>query len=171
MGQPSSSQVKPFVITHELDAPRDLAFKVWTEAEHLKHWMSPKGFAMTKCENDLRPGGTFHYCLGSPDGKEMWGKWTYREIVPPERIVLVNSFSDENKGLTRHPFSASWPLEMLTTSTLTENNRRTSVRLEWIPLNPTDEERATFDGAHDGMKMGWGGTFEHLDAYIATLTK
>ena len=55
-----------------------------------------------------------------PDGKEMWGKWTYREIAPPERIVLVNSFSDENGGLTRHPFSASWPLQMLTTSTLTE---------------------------------------------------
>jgi uncharacterized protein YndB with AHSA1/START domain len=171
MGQPTSSQVKPFVITHELDAPRDLAFKVWTEAEHLKHWMSPKGFVMTKCENDLRPGGTFHYCLRSPDGKEMWGKWTYREIVPPERIVLVNSFSDEKGGLTRHPMSASWPLEMLTTSTLTENNGRTSVRLEWIPLNPTEEERATFDGAQEGMKMGWGGTFEHLDAYLATLTK
>ena len=94
MGQPTSSQIKPFVITHELDAPRDLAFKVWTEADHLKHWMSPKGYVMTKCENDLRPGGIFHYCLRSPEGKEMWGKWTYREIVPPERIVLVNSFSD-----------------------------------------------------------------------------
>jgi uncharacterized protein YndB with AHSA1/START domain len=171
MVQPTSSQIKPFVITHEIDAPRVLAYSVWTQAEHLKHWMSPKGYAMTKCENDLRPGGTFHYCLRTPDGKEMWGKWVYREITPPERIVLVSSFSDPNGGLTRHPMSASWPLEMLSTNTFAEHDGRTSIRLEWFPLNPTEEERATFDGAQEGMKIGWGGTFENLDAYIATLTK
>ncbi len=29
----------------------------------------------------------------------MWGKFVYREITPPERLVFVNSFSDEAGGL------------------------------------------------------------------------
>jgi uncharacterized protein YndB with AHSA1/START domain len=164
-----TNEIKPFVMTHEVDAPRDLVFKVWTENEHLKKWMSPKGFVMTEATNDLRPGGTFLYCLRSPDGKELWGKWVYREITPPSRIVLVNSFSDPKGGLTRHPMSATWPLEMLATTTLTENNGRTSLSLEWIRLNPTDEERKTCETTHDGMRIGWSGTFEQLDAYLKTL--
>jgi uncharacterized protein YndB with AHSA1/START domain len=29
-----TNEIKPFVMTHEADAPRDLVFKVWTENEH-----------------------------------------------------------------------------------------------------------------------------------------
>ena len=47
----------------------------------------------------------------------MWGMFVYREIVRPERIVFVNSFSNENGDVTRHPMAPDWPLEMLTTFT------------------------------------------------------
>ena len=104
-----------FVITRIFDAPRELVFRVWTEAEHLKQWFGPKGFTMLVAKMDFRPGGMFHYCMHSPNGKEMWGKFVYREIVPPVKIIWVNSFSDKDGGLTRHPFSsAMWPLQMLT---------------------------------------------------------
>ena len=49
---------------------------------------------------DLRPGGTYHYGMQTPDGSVMWGKMVYREIVPPEKLVFINSFSDEKGGLT-----------------------------------------------------------------------
>jgi uncharacterized protein YndB with AHSA1/START domain len=97
----------------------------------------------------------------------MRGKFVYREIVAPERLVFVNSFSDERGGVTRHPFSPAWPLEMLSTITFSERDGKTTVTVQWIPLNPTEEERATFDGAHDGMKQGWSGTFDQLAAYLA----
>ena len=42
----------------------------------------------------------------------MWGRMMYREIVPPEKIVFINSFSDEQGGLARHPMAADWPIEM-----------------------------------------------------------
>ena len=58
---------------------------------------------------DLRPGGTYHYGMRTPDGKEMWGRFVYREIIPPERIVFVNSFSDPEGGITRHPMAPTWP--------------------------------------------------------------
>jgi uncharacterized protein YndB with AHSA1/START domain len=97
----------------------------------------------------------------------MWGKFVYREIAAPGRIVLVNSFSDEDGGLTRHPFAPTWPLEMLSTATFIEQEGKTKLTVEWSPLNPTDEERKTFEGSHDGMKQGWTGTFEQLEAFLA----
>jgi uncharacterized protein YndB with AHSA1/START domain len=161
------SPTKPFVITRTFDAPRGKVWKTWTERARLLQWFGPKGFKMTTAKLDLRPAGTFHYCLRTPDGKEMWGKFVYREISAPERIVLVNSFSDEEGGLTRHPLSATWPLEMLSTTTLAEEGGKTKLTVEWSPLNPTDEERKTFDSSRDGMKQGWTGTFDQLAEYLA----
>jgi uncharacterized protein YndB with AHSA1/START domain len=51
----------------------------------------------------------------------MWGRFVYREIVAPERIVFINSFSDEEGNITRAPFSPTWPLEVLNTLTLSEH--------------------------------------------------
>src|SRR5437867_1034411 len=76
-----------FTLTRTFDAPRELVFKVWTEAEHLKHWWGPKGMTMLVTRLDLRPGGMFHYSMRTSDGREMWGRFIFREIVPPERIV------------------------------------------------------------------------------------
>src|SRR3954469_25516758 len=157
---------KPFLISRTFRAPRELLWKAWSERARLMEWFGPEDFKMPAAKMDFRPGGSFHYCLEAPNGHEMWGKFTYREIVPPEKIVLVNSFSDEAGGITRHPMSATWPLEMLSTFTLTEENGRTTAKIEWAPLNPTEEEHKTFDGAHDGMKQGWSGTFDQLAAYL-----
>lgn len=157
----------PFSITREFNAPRDLVWAAWTEQEHLSQWFSPKGFTRVKAVMDLRPGGTYHYGMRSPDGKEMWGKWTFREIVPPQKIVLVAQFSDATGGMARHPLSATWPLELLSTTTLTEANGKTMLTLEWVPINATAEELATFKGARASMMGGWGGTFENLEAYLA----
>ena len=156
-----------FVISRTLDAPRDLVWKAWTERERMREWFGPKGFTMTKATLDFRPGGIFHYCLQGPDGKEMWGKWTFREIVPQTRIVLVSSFSDEKGGITVHPMAPKWPREMLSTTTLEEKDGKTTITITWSPLNPTPDEQKTFDSSLDGMKMGWSGTFEQLTAYLA----
>src|SRR5262245_59904437 len=105
---------QPFVIARAFNVPRDELWKAWTDREQLMQWFGPKGFTMPVAKLDFRRGGTFLYCLESK-GHRMWGKFVYREILPPERIVLVNSFSDENGGITRHPMSPTWPLEMLST--------------------------------------------------------
>ena len=158
---------KPFFISHTFNASREQVWKAWTECERVKQWFGPKGFTTTVANMDFRPGGTYHYCMQSADGHEMWGKFVYREIVEPERIVLLNSFSDAAGNATRHPMVATWPLEMLSKFTLAEEEGgRTMVTFEWIPANATEEERKTFDTAHDGMKMGWTGTFHQLEEYL-----
>lgn len=163
----SSESAREFVISRTFDAPRDLVWKAFTEREHLMHWFGPKGFKMQAGKIDLRPGGVFHYGMQAPDGKTMWGKWTFREIVPPERLVTVVSFSDEQGGVTRHPLVQNWPLETLSTTTFAESGGKTTITLRWSAFNATEEERKIFDASHDGMRMGWTGTMDQLDAYLA----
>jgi uncharacterized protein YndB with AHSA1/START domain len=156
-----------FVITRELDAPRDLVFKAWTEPERLAQWWGPKGVTMVSTKVDLRPGGIFHYGMRGPDGRKMWGKFVYREIVPPKRMVFIVSFSDENGGVTRHPMAPAWPLEMINTLTLTEHDGKTTLTLCGAPYAATEEERATFKAGHKSMQQGFTGTFDQLAEYLA----
>ena len=138
---------REFVISRVLDAPRDLVWKCFTDPEHMKQWWGPKGVKIVKSEMDLRVGGTYHYGMQTPDGSVMWGKQVYREIVPTDRLVFINSFSDENGGLTRHPMAPTWPIEMHVDLHL----RRAARRQDQVhrPLvgrtTPRDEERKTFD--------------------------
>ena len=167
----AAADAREFVLTREFDAPRELVWKAWSEPERLAQWWGPKGFAMLVAKLDFRAGGSFHYCMEAPGGGpmsgKMWGKFAYREIVAPERIVFVNSFSNAEGGLTRHPLSATWPLEVLNVLTFAEKDGRTTLTLRGGPINATAEERATFLGAFEGMQKGFGGTLDQLAAYLA----
>ncbi len=156
-----------FTITRTFDAPRYLVFKAWTETSHLTRWFGPKGFTTLSAKNDLRPGGVFHYQMRSPDGREMWGKWVYREIAPPERLAFVASFSDEAGNTTRAPFSADWPLEVLSTVTFAEHGGKTTLTMRGVPLNATEAERRTFEAGHGSMQKGWTGTLDQLAEHLA----
>jgi uncharacterized protein YndB with AHSA1/START domain len=158
-----------FVITRSLDAPRDLVWNAWTQPEHLRQWWGPKGFEVAACDIDLRPGGVFHYGLKGPDGNTMWGKWTFREIKAPELMVVVVSFSDKDRGVTRHPMAPNWPLETLSRTTFEEQDGKTLMTLRWRAINATPEEIAMFDASHESMKGGFSGTFEQLTAYLARI--
>jgi uncharacterized protein YndB with AHSA1/START domain len=160
------SKDREFVMARVFDAPLEFVWKVWTECEHLKHWWGPKGFTVSFCNNDLRPGGRLHYCLRSPDGQDIWGKFAYREIVAPERLVFINSFSDEQGGTTRHPLHLTWPLEMLSTITFAEKEGKTTITVKWVPFNATEEERKTFAAGHSSMQQGWTGTMDQLAEYL-----
>ena len=98
----------------------------------------------------------------------MWGKFVYREIVPPEKLVFINSFSDEKGGMTRHPMAPTWPLKCCPRSPSRKPGGKTRFTVRWSPYNATAEEQKTFDAGHASMTQGWGGTMEQLEAYLAT---
>jgi uncharacterized protein YndB with AHSA1/START domain len=164
-----SAAAREFVITRTFRAPRELVFRVWTDPEHLKRWFGPAGMTMTQCQADIRPGGSVHYCLRTPDGIEMWGKWKYLEIVPPSRIVLIQWFSDAAGGLTRHPMNPAWPRHTRSTTAFEEQHGQTTLTLRWAPHEATPQEQAVFDGAHGGMQQGWTGTMDRLADYLVRL--
>ena len=163
----SAADDREFVISRQFNASRSRVWKAWTERDELMKWFGPKGVTITTANLDLRPGGEFHYCMRTPDGKEMWGKWTFREIGPQDRIVVVSSFSDAAGGIARHPLAPTWPLRSLSTTTFDERDGKTTLTIRWSPIDPTFDERKTFNESFDGMTQGWSGTFEQLADYLA----
>lgn len=161
------NDLQEFVISRVFDAPRELVWKAFTEPQRMKEWWGPKGVTITRSEMDLRPGGCYHYAMRTPDGNTMWGKFVYREITPPSRMVFVSSFSDEAGGVTRHPMAPTWPLEMLSIFSFEEEGGKTRFTVRWSPLNASEEERAAFAAGHASMQQGWGGTLDKLAAFLA----
>lgn len=162
-----ASADREFVLSRTFDAPRDLVWKAWTDPKRLMEWWGPKGFTMKVAKLDLKPGGTFLYCLGGPNGQDMWGKFAFREVVPPQKLEFINSFSNEQGEVTRHPLHEKWPLELLSTITFAEYGGQTTITVRWIPFNATEDERKTFGENHASMNQGWGGTMDQLAAYLA----
>jgi uncharacterized protein YndB with AHSA1/START domain len=164
---PPEAKSTDFIIARVFDAPRNLVWACFTDPERMKEWWGPNGSTIIASKMDLRVGGTYRGGMRGPDGTVMWAKFVYREIVAPELLVWVHSFSDEAGRLTRHPLSPTWPLEILTTVIFEEApGGKTKVTLRWSPLDAGDAERKTFDAARDSMRGGWGGTFDQLDTYL-----
>jgi uncharacterized protein YndB with AHSA1/START domain len=93
---------RELVLERTFNAPRELVFKMFKEAEHLKQWWGPRGWEVPVCTVDFRPEGVWHYCMKCVDrsqgefyGMESWGKGIYKEIIEPEKIVYTDYFSNE----------------------------------------------------------------------------
>ena len=162
---------RELVITRVVNAPRELVWRAFTEAERLAQWWGPAGYTMLVRTLDFRPGGLFHYSMRSPDGQIMWGRFVFREIQAPEHMVYVTSFADAQGNITRAPFSPTWPLEILNTVMLSESEGKTTLTLRGGPIDATAEERETFWKAQESVRQGLAGTFDQLAAYLAEEVK
>lgn len=153
-----------FVISRLLDSPREHVFSVWTAPDHLARWFGPKGATLRTAKMDLRPGGTFHFCM-DVNGQVIWCRWVFREITAPEKIIFVNSFSDESGGLTRHPTNPSLPSELLATIEFSEEDNRTRITLRWAPFHATPEEIRAFREEFDVIARS-NELLDKLDTYL-----
>ena len=139
-----------------------------TISDNLAHWWGPVGFKVVVKKLEFRPGGIFHYCMQSPDRKnDMWGRFTYDEIIAPEKISFINSFSDEEGNITSPPFDEPWPAEIYNEVTLIAQGNKTLLKLRAYPLRATEAEHAIFLQGFSSMEQGYGGTFDALEAYLS----
>lgn len=96
MPKDAVGNIERMVVTRVIDAPRELVWKAYTQPEYVQQWWGPKGFTSPSCRSDFRVGGTFLYCMRSPDGWEGWTGGTFHEIVPHEKIVYSMYFADSD---------------------------------------------------------------------------
>jgi uncharacterized protein YndB with AHSA1/START domain len=144
---------REIVAARVFDAPRARLWDAYTSPKHLPNWMlGPEGWSMPVCELALRPGGAWHFVWRQSNGAEMGMHGTYKEVIPPVRLVSTESWGGD------------WP-ETLNTVVLTEANRKTT--LTCTVLYPSKEARDAALGT--GMKEGWGASYERLDNYLRTI--
>lgn len=154
-----------FVIFRMVDAPLARVWKAWTTEKELGAWMGPKGSEPGYAKLDFRVGGTYHY-MSKFNGVDVWGLATYEVIEEPTKMVYVQQFSNKDRGLGTHPMAPTWPKKMRTTVHLQDFGAKTLISLYWKPVEAADTELKTFQAALEGMKGGWGGSFERLDALL-----
>lgn len=160
---------KQFIITREFNAPITRVWDAWVNPKKFSEWFGPTGFKSRVKEFSLKTGGCLHTCIYNGQGVEMWGKFTYREIIPQKKLCWEHSFSDEEGNLTRHPMAPVWPLKLLTNVTFDDLGDKTRLTLTWEPLDATQEEIDEFErGLIDGhMSQGWNGTFAQLTDFLS----
>lgn len=158
----SATGERELVITRVFDAPRELVWKAWTEPEHFMRWWGPKDYTSPVCRIELRVGGKYLWCMRSPEGQEYWSTGVYRELVPLERIVCTDSFSDAEGNVvpaTHYGMSADFPLEMLITVIFEEYEGKTKLTLRHVGL-PAGE-------MSDQTEDGWNESFDKLAESLA----
>ncbi len=117
---PVGTEEQGVVVERVFDAPRELVWRAWTEAEHFKLWYGPNGMTAHACEIDFRVGGRYLIGLRSSEGDEFWSTGTYREIAPIERFVATDSFSDPDGNVvspTAFGMGEDVPMEKVNTIT------------------------------------------------------
>lgn len=159
---------RPFTMARTFNATRARVWHAWSEAERLQQWWGPKGCRLSVARLEFRPGGFFHYAMQFSNGPPMWGRFVYREIVAPERLQYLSSFSNEGCGIARAPFTQLVPLEIENTVTFEERGAgQTVVSLRAVPHGATEEETASFQAMFASLEQGYGGTLAQLEAYLA----
>ncbi len=143
-------------VSRTFEAPLELLWKAWTEPEHFMKWYGPKGFTAPTCEIDLRVGGRHLWSMLSPDGKQMYSTGSYKEVVPMERLVYTDSFSDAEGNVTS-PAKMGIPTTMDVTVTFVHSDGKTTVTVSHVGYGASAE--------HAGM--GWEQAFEKLAAVLA----
>ncbi len=134
------------------DAPRELVFAAWTNPKQVERWWGPKGYVSYNCEIDLRVGGRFSLLMRGPDGTIYPCEGTFREILPPERLVYIGADSDGSAC------GAGLPPGATVTVTFAECEGRTTLTIH--TLLPSAEAREAAIAA--GYTVGWPMTLERL---------
>lgn len=154
---PKASTDLELVITRIIDAPRELVWRVWTDPEHAKHWMGPRGFSAPHLAQEARVGGTWRLCLrpdpsdpkvGGGGSGDLWQGGVFREINAPERIVFTFAWDDAHGK--RGP-------ESTITIQLEEQGSKTKLTFRQAFFASMQER--------DGHREGWNSSFDRLADY------
>jgi len=84
----------PLQLSRVLRARREIVFRAWSSAEHIKRWFAPEGCTVAEATVEMRVGGRFELSMRSPDGMENWLRGTFVEIVPNTRLVIDMRIDD-----------------------------------------------------------------------------
>jgi uncharacterized protein YndB with AHSA1/START domain len=150
-----SNDLKPLTISRSFAAPRELVFKAWSSAEHMKRWFSPEGLSVPEAEMEFRPGGVCNICMRSPEGHDYWSYGKYIEITPPDRLVFISDvIIGGAKKFTVH-----------STVTFEEDGAGTLMTVR--QLHEIHDE--AFSSAIDGATEGWRTTLDKLEREVARI--
>lgn len=159
MSPRDSATSDDYVVIFErlIEAPREIVWKAWTDAESVRQWWGPPGCVNSECEIDLRVGGMFRLTMHTPDGNAYPCVGRFREIAPPVRLVLQG---EDDAG---HPCGAGLPPGALVILTLEEAGKGTALRLK--TRFETDAARRAAN--ESGYSTSWPPCLDRMSDFVA----
>lgn len=79
--------------TRKLAVPRALVWECWTDPRHIPHFFIPAPNKVTSVDIDLRVGGRFNTTF-DVDGNVMDNRGVYLDIVPQEKLVFTDAYTE-----------------------------------------------------------------------------
>jgi uncharacterized protein YndB with AHSA1/START domain len=127
------------------DAPRERVWREWTEPEAFADWFGGPDaeVPVSTVEMDVREGGAWRATMFAPAGQEIRWHGEYREVVPPERLVLT--FCDQ-------PASDEYELVIVVLRDLGDG--RTEMRFEQHGRMSAQQ--------YEAAKRGWGSFLDRM---------
>jgi len=152
-------------IERTIDAPIDLIWAMWTDAEHFANWYGPMGAKIPIADMDVRVGGRRHIGMEMevPGGaRQMFFVGEYRELVEQTRLVYTESLADAEGNLLT-PEQMGMP---------PDTDMDTSVVVEFADLDGSTRMVVTHVGvpAESPGGQGWAMAIDKLVARVAELS-
>jgi uncharacterized protein YndB with AHSA1/START domain len=139
------------VITRTFDAPRDVVFKAFTDADAVRQWWGLNSTETVIDQLEARPGGRWRFVERERDGNEYGFHGVYHDLQPPERIV----YTFEYEGMPGHV--------LLETVVLEDQDGRTLMTDTSVFQSVADRDGML----QSGMETGAAESYGRLDDYLA----
>ena len=148
---------RELVLTRLIDAPREALYRCWTEPALMKQWFAPKPYETPVVETDVRPGGSSLIVMRGPDGQDMPNRGIYLKVVPNERLVFTDAYTE-----AWQPSGKPFMTVILTFEKQGDKTLYTARVRHW-----TVEDREAHEKT--GFHVGWGICTDQLAALAAAL--
>lgn len=153
-----ASNDRELVLARLLDAPREALFRCWTEPALITQWFTPPPWKTIEARMDVRPGGASLIVMQGPDGTTVPNAGLYLDVVPNERLVFTDAFSE-----AWVPSAKPFMVGALTFADAGEGRTRYVARVShW-----TAEDRAQHEAM--GFYAGWAISTDQLETLARTL--
>jgi uncharacterized protein YndB with AHSA1/START domain len=138
-------------ITRSFDAPRELVFKAFTDADAVRQWWGLNSTETIVDQLEARPGGRWRFVQRDGDGNEFGFHGVYHDLQAPERIV----YTFEYEGMPGHV--------LLETLVFEDQDGRTQMTDTSVFQSVADRDGML----QSGMESGAAESMDRLDEYLA----
>jgi putative oxidoreductase len=140
-------------LTRLINAPRIAVWNAWTNPKLLAQWWGPQKFTNPVCDIDVRPGGSIHIDMRSPDGTVYPMSGKYLEATKPVRLMFICSALDKNKKPLFH---------VINTITFSKKIGKTKLvmRASVSDIKPEAKQYIA------GQETGWLQSFDRLENFL-----
>lgn len=143
-------------IKRTFNLPLYKVWEAWTIPEVFIKWWGPAKYTCPYCTIDFKAGGKYLNAMRSPEGQDIWGTGTYKEIIPQKRIVYTDSFANSDGEIVPSTFykMPAMPLEVLVSLDFKEEEGKTTMLLKHTGIP---------DEMFEDCIKGWQLSFDKLE--------